>query len=497
MLAYLKHDQPASYTTFQLLGLLAVAFILRAATFEWYLQHKGRYRQPDSFDYHYIAVGLKHDKGAVRLDNGQPLFWRTPGYSYFLKPFYTKKPTVQFETYQTEHKRALWLQIILCSLIPLLVFFLALQLTHVATIAWAAAWITALHPGFIFASGYLLTDALAHLIFTCFLIYFYRTFTLADTHDAPEPKNILFVLICAALLLGLYTWFRPIGRYFMFISCLLLALSTMPLIKKVTRILMFSATFFIVIAPWYIRNYQATGMYFFCPMSGPYLQTFMAPKIMRAAHGTPLLDALDKLNREAAEECMRQRKLYALTHPGKTYPQEFACHIVAQPWCNNHPFYFAREWLREVQKTTFDLYTTQYVAFTNNTFFYDPPEEFLSEKLADALYKAKIPVWMRVLVWLELLFMILLWIGLLAGCYYYVLIPCIAYIRGRRIPEAYSLMWDTWIKAGFFIAGMLIMTGGFGYARLRMPIDPLMFILSLTFWYGLWKSYMPRGEKNS
>jgi len=44
-------------------------------------------------------------------------------------------------------------------------------------------------------------------------------------------------------------------------------------------------------------------------------------------------------------------------------------------------------------------------------------------------------------------------------------------------------MFYLWLKAGVMIAAVLGMTGGFGYARLRMPVEPLLVLLSLTFWY--------------
>ena len=38
-----------------------------------------------------------------------------------------------------------------------------------------------------------------------------------------------------------------------------------------------------------------------------------------------------------------------------------------------------------------------------------------------------------------------------------------------------------WFKLLFFTAAIIGMTGGFGYARLRLPVEPLLIILALTF----------------
>lgn len=492
MLAYID----VTYNWKNLGILLLTAFMLRAVVFGLCIQHEGRYRQPDSFDYHYGAVGITHGRGMVKLDTNRPLFWRTPGYPYFLSYFFTKQPTAQFEAYRREHKTALWFQLFLCSFIPIVVFFLALMLTQTNGIAWLTAYITALHPGFILASGYLLTDALAHLLFTVFLLFFYRAFRFWYEQEKRTFKDMLIMLICAGLFLGLYTWFRPIGRYFMVISCSIIALAACNIKDKVIKIILLFSLVSAVIAPWYIRNYHATGNYFYCPMSGPYLQTFVAPKIIRQLTGKPLLECIQKLLRESQIELQKQQAQHNLTNPDKVYPQEFACYTIARPWCINYPFYFTLEWLREALKTTFDLYTTQLVAYMNNTYYYDPPEEFLAEKLADALYNNRMYWYLRILVWLELLFMLFIWIGLLWGAYRYILLPASKYIQTKELSTHTGRMLSLWIKTGLFIGGMLIMTGGFGYARLRMPIDPLMFILSLTLWYDVWKSYTRRGEKN-
>jgi hypothetical protein len=89
---------------------------------------------------------------------------------------------------------------------------------------------------------------------------------------------------------------------------------------------------------------------------------------------------------------------------------------------------------------------------------------------------------MRLLCWFELLFSFLIWIGLIGGLWLFLLAPLIQ--KNNPIKHNITALW---IKCGLLIGGFLLQTGGFGYARLRMPIEPLMIILSLTFWYWLLK----------
>lgn len=63
--------------------IYAAALLIRALVFGGYVQHEERYRQADTNDYHFCAVGMKAGSGMHRFDTLQPIFWRTPGYPFF------------------------------------------------------------------------------------------------------------------------------------------------------------------------------------------------------------------------------------------------------------------------------------------------------------------------------------------------------------------------------------------------------------------------------
>jgi hypothetical protein len=90
------------------------------------------------------------------------------------------------------------------------------------------------------------------------------------------------------------------------------------------------------------------------------------------------------------------------------------------------------------------------------------------------------PLWMRTTAWLELFFSIWLWIGLFAGLFFFLLKPVFA----QSSVFVKQMQW-LWFTTGLMCGAAVSMSGGFGYARLRLPIEPLMIILSLTFWYWI------------
>ena len=114
----------------------------------------------------------------------------------------------------------------------------------------------------------------------------------------------------------------------------------------------------------------------------------------------------------------------------------------------------------------------------------------MTEKWYDCIYKQSMPVAARMLIFLEIIFEILKWIGLLCGAWIFLLIPL---IKKFQVPAFIKKTGATWLKTAPMIGALIFMTGGFGYARLRLPVEPLMIMLALTFWYWiLWR----RNEKN-
>lgn len=478
-----------SKPTFKNLTILFIAaFIIRALVFVSYIQYEERYKQADSTDYHNCAYLLKYWGGLQRPDNNEIIFWRTPGYPVFLLPFYylVEQRDPQFSLHACAQKAAIWAQIFLCSFIPIIIFFLALLLTASYIISWITAWISVIHLGFVLSATYLLTDGLASIFFYLFLFLYYQAWNVWG-----QPKQIKkwHAYICgAALNLSLFTWMRPMGIFIALFASVLMLISNDKYIVTFKKIVLFLCVFFATVSPWYIRNYHYTGKIFFCPMSGGILQAFCAPKIIRRVHNVPLEKATRALYVQASQQAQREEELLSAMGSDLHISKHLVCSDVAWPWILQHPFYAMYDWMVQVCKTLFDLYSSQLVAFITNTYTYDPIEEFLTVKVAQCIYATPITLWMRVIAWIELIFLLLMWIGLIAGTFLFFLQPLYyAWRRKKHVPpQTY-----TWIKALPMIGAVTFMTGGFGYARLRIPIEPLMIILALMFWmyvYGYKKN---------
>jgi len=453
---------PFSYKHY--ITLFIAAFLIRAFVFVLYIQHNERYFQPDSMDYHNCTIGMVVGTGMHRPDTKEPIFWRTPGYPLYLSPFYKlfgisgTKICDNCATILT----ALWVQIIINSCIPFIILLLAYLITQSTALALIAAWISVFHLGLTIASMVLLSEGIALILFFLFLLYFFKP---------PSTKNIFI----ATLALAAFTWVRPMGQFVAIISAGLLFLRMLPNWRSgLQKALLFISLFFLAISPWYIRNYQLTGHWFFCPMFGRYLNSFNAPKIIRRVKGIPLNKSIAIMYNRAQKRIEEEKEKLAGTH--LYVSKELVCSAVSWPVVLHYPRYALIDWCKEITKTAFDLHAHLLVAFATNTFKWDPLEEFLLIKWQNVLYNAPLSIFARLLGYLEALVSLLVWLGIILSIWFFIL-PAFIQCRWFTTQEYMVCMALTLIGSTIF------MTGGFGYARLRLIVDPLMIIIALLGWY--------------
>lgn len=469
----MEHASLFHLTKKQGFALFAAAFVVRAIVMAFIIQPNEFYKQADSNDYHVSGVTISSGNGMMHPQTGEPLFWRTPGYPLYLACFYwlCGYHGYEFSANRSAQCAAIWVQILLASLIPIILFFLARLLTNTMFIAYAIAWISVFHPGLVLASTYLLTEGLALIFFYLFLILFYKNII------PPSSKKWPLIIILAALSLSAYTWMRPMGEFVAYFCTLLLALCAIGSWRmKAIKAGLFAIVFFLSIAPWYWRNYQFTDELFFCPTIGTYLNVFSVPKILRRTLNKPILECHKIAQQSAAKEIYQQKLLLRGTDK---YVSNAICKRAAYPIVTANPGYFVYDWMMEVIKTTFDLYSYQMVCMANGSYFYDPIEEFLPDKITACMYSEPLPWYGRIVAWLELIFQLLLWIGLLAGFYIFLLKTFFE----KKISIALQNFRWLWLTTIPLIGIVVGMTGGFGYARLRLPVEPLLIILSLTWWF--------------
>jgi hypothetical protein len=312
VLDLLKH-QPRWYHYSILCG---IAFIVRMGVFTYYMQYDERYRQPDSVDYHLAAWSLSQGRGLHYLD-GRPMFWRTPGYPLLLSYFFNPaQRNPHFQLHTVAHRNIIWVQVVLCSLIPILAGTLAAVLTGSPPIIWATAIFSVFNTGYVLSSTYLLTDGVASLLFIVFLICLFCVVQFSSEELVVYRLNsvqIYLLLTIAALALSAYTWMRPMGQFVGLLAFVMLGIAS----GKTWRISSVRAIFFLVIfvatiMPWFVRKNRWTGQDFFCPNFRMYLNVFNAPKILARSAHIRLEEAHKRMTQAANNLVNEEHRLYLL-----------------------------------------------------------------------------------------------------------------------------------------------------------------------------------------
>ena len=147
-----------------LLGLLALSLIVRVLFFGGYLAKNERFVHDDSHEYHMMATQLAAGQG-YNTPQGTPYVYRLPGYPLFL--------SLCYRLLGVSRVSALWVQVALAAVIPLLIFLLSLVLfPGYVLLAQAASLWSALSIGFVLHAGSLMSESL----FIIFLLLFLASF---------------------------------------------------------------------------------------------------------------------------------------------------------------------------------------------------------------------------------------------------------------------------------------------------------------------------------
>ena len=221
-------------------------------------------------------------------------------------------------------------------------------------------------------------------------------------------------------------------------------------------------------------------------MFGLYLNSFVAPKILRSLNGNTFEHNWRQCQLEAQKEAMKHVPEAMRTK--KYLVLENIAGSVALPIIYAHPWYAFTAWMPEVFKSTFDLYSTQLTAFANDCWKWDPLKSFYPEKLAECHTKNLCPLLCALLLGLNCFVQLHCGLSLFIG-------SSALYVLAINYKFQVSPEIRLWAPCGskqlFLVGAVLFMTGGFGYARLRLPVEPLMIILALTVWI------LPRSEKGN
>lgn len=437
------------YVFLQSLALTLSAFIAYAGFFFFFLYNNPCTLLFDSGHYHAGALALLKQGAYVSAD-GMPLLYRLPGYPFFLAGLYW------LSNYWLQG--ALFLQIIFAATIPVLIWQVILQLTGRQALATLTAWLSVCAPAYMIFAGLVMSEMLSAWLFLVLLLLFLRAFE--------RPDKLRF-FIGSGVVLGCMSLVRPVGH--LLIPFVVLYL--MVFYKCLIPIIIFVASWVIVVAPWLLRNFLLTGHLFFHTLPGSHFINHVAVRLVATGEQISYKDAqireydhlrlLEEGYRESLGRNLSQIELC------KLYEHETTAMI------KRYPIQFVQLAAINCFKTMFSLYSSELLVIDSG---------------------GELPSYDRtgLLVAVKRFFFPTVHNKLIVGVIYFEILLLLLSIIGASL--AIVRFWRLLLHPrvvlvvgllGFFIGISL----GCGYARLRIAVEPFYLLAAayaiheLYFWY--------------
>jgi hypothetical protein len=489
--------------------LVVAAFALRAVVFWGYLAHDNRYWQVDTATYETLAQELAVNNRFATPD-GTPNVYRLPGYPLFLATVYkvVNNPLA-----------ALWVQILLASFIPLLVFFLAgVLFPGRRRTAWAAALITTVHLGYVLYAGFMMTETLFVLLFLAFLIVFCRMALLARRRHPKRsdpgmcsnslraacfydllPLNLAakgqafvqfyddmiepdFACACstrhpqdssglevffAGMLLGFASLVRPVGHYLIVVAVVILLFAGCDRFKQLGECVVLSFGWFVVVGAWLLRNALLFGHVFFHTLPGGHFLYLSAARVVAADKNISYQDA-----RVHLRSVIQEREAASIKNLGRKLDQYEVCTLhekLALETFRHAPLTALKFWMQDMARTTLSLYSAEllYLESARAKISYFATGRPIKDWFMRYLQPQTEKLWLKILIWSEILFHLLLLLGTAFFC------GCALLRRSHRVLNVFWIVMP-------FIALFIVLALSGGYARMRLPMEFLMIILACS-----------------
>ena len=502
-----------------LIGLFVFGFLVRAFVFNFYLAENNNYWQVDSSTYHKIATNMAQGNGSSV--DGSPSFYRLPGYSYFIS-FYYKYFQTNSNIECFSRKNALWLQVVLASFIPLLIFLLGFILSFGnLLISRLSAIYGAVHLGLVLYSGFFMTESLFIFLFLIFAILFFENLHLFfcnkrirsrigvrdDTREKkvigtrfcsgicdnygkkyssvipdsdPGSSPYLLKLFLAGLFLGLASLVRPVGHYLIFLSILIIFFSRTLNVssensfkEKIKKSLALFIGWLVVALPWLLRNYLLLGQIFFHTLPGGHFLHFSAARNVAYEQNCSYDQAKDYLRKKVSKLVKNKKK-----NIGRNLNEIEVCNLrlkLAVKYFRKHPLLTLKHWLTDILRTTFSLYSAEilYLESGRKSIDYFSGKRTIWDLFKRYLDPPTKNPWLKSLVYLEIFLFLFILLGVYSGF-------CLALVFLFKL--GYRSSACLYFKVLPFIFLFLVIGLAGGYSRMRLPAEPFLIILSFSFY---------------
>ncbi len=285
----------------RLFTVLFVALLLRGVVFFQVIEDPRVVMQPDSGIYLSLAQGLIQNGSFSNPDSPDyPDPERMPGYPLFLASI--------MWVFQGNLLAAVLIQILLDSLSCLLICYLGELICRGS--GFLSGILAALNMGMITYSHFILTDSL--FLFVSILVLL----MLLRVSRRRELKSNVFL----GALLGIAVLIRPVIMYLpvLLIPLLFVCFITklhVPAPAALGKVLLIGLIFVCTLSPWLIRNFIHFGRFQLSSQSGVHLLQYVVPFVWQYSKGVPFLEGMEKARHAFKERAEKEGLDLIVTDP--------------------------------------------------------------------------------------------------------------------------------------------------------------------------------------
>ncbi len=431
----------ASYDWFTVAVILLV--VLRTAFVVAIFAADGELNRPDSPLYLVLAQNLSNlGWFSVSGEVFTPEVFRTPGYPAFLALFKELGLDAAYWPIAVQH---------ILYLATVALFFASIRQLLDPSIARAGTLFLLIEPGGLAYPSFFLSDTVSLLLITVSVLSL--GFFLRD-------RKIPLLLACGVLL-GLAVLVRPGTMYLPVVFACVIWVAHGPSLSSVARGTTLILICILVTGPWLIRNHAHFGVPYVSAQASNMFANYHVPFVWESARGIPFAEGqqvfADTLD---AEQARREQVLHRPLNlvESSRMRQTLALEEIAR-----YPGAYAYQWGIGILKTLFGISVTEiYASFhlrSDRLHYFEINETAITKKLwiflshQDALVAA------------EVLMRMILTAFALAGA--------VAIVRSRD-PFLFAIA----LTSAYFV----FLPGPMGLARMRFPIEGMLFIQA---WLGL------------
>jgi hypothetical protein len=428
----------------KLLAVFFIALVIRGILFVQVVSHPQVILQPDSRMYVSLAQGLLQHGTFCHSDNPMALnVVRVPGYPFFLASV--------LWLFQGSLLAIVITQILLDSLSCVLIYYLSDSV--LAGTGFISGALAALNMGMITYSHFILTDSLFVFIFIIILLVMF-TFM-----GKPDWK----LTIVLGVMTGIASLIRPVVIYLpvvltIFLFIYFLIEKRYSLFKAISLIILMGSVFVLTLSPWLIRNYIHYGRFQLMAQSGKHMLRFVVPLVWQYSKGIPLVEGIKQASIAFSERAETEGMDLKKTSPFEK--SDFQVKVAIDLLRKEPKSAILKAWFSGIAKNIFAPAITDlsyllnierpHLLYTREKTFIQRAKDFLQNM--QGLFRCAVVASTVVLILTRFL---QLW-GL------------ILMVRHRVWYGAFLLL---------IILYFLIISGPVGYARYRLPFEPLLIIL--------------------